>query len=68
MLLWDFFDKKKKKKKKGAATTSWRHNALQDFLTKKTTMIVSMSETEKEADEAFCEEICEEEREKMVHK
>ena len=31
-------------------------------------MIVSMSETEKEADEAFCEEICEEEREKMVHK
>ena len=51
----NFFDKKKKKKK-GAATARWRCNALQVFLTKKTTMIVSVSETKKEAEEEFCEE------------
>ena len=55
-----FFTKKKKKekKKKGAAIAQWQCNALQEFLTqkKKKTMIISMSETEKEAEEEFCED------------
>ena len=47
--------KKKKEKKKGVAIAQWQCNAPQEFLTqkKKITMIVSVSETEKEVEEEF---------------
>ena len=52
-------EEKKEKKKKGATIARWQCNALQEFLTpkkKEKTMIISVSEIEKEAEEEFCED------------